>query len=64
MDNKELNKRLEKALEDYKADVSLVASDEYSKKPINEGEAFTIARDVFYLANDFREAIVEYLKTN
>jgi hypothetical protein len=60
----ELDKRLKKAIDDYRTDISTMVKDEYSHEPVTEGEMVSIVRDVFYLANDFREAIIEYLKSN
>ena len=61
MTKMELKKRLDDALEDYKADMNSFASDEYSKRPVTEGELAEYSKHVFYVLNSFKDAILDYL---
>lgn len=61
---KELDGALETALNNFKSEIKLTVSDEYGKNPITEGDAVEIAKQTFYVLDDFKDKLIEYLKTN
>lgn len=59
----ELEKKLDKALDDFSSEIRS-EYDDYSKTPANSGDIATIARQTFYTLDEFKKEIIKYLKSN
>lgn len=67
-DLKDLDKALIKSLEDYKAetifDIQTYNQSHKKGEYLDEYDLEEISRQVYYLMDDFRKSIIEYLKDN
>ena len=61
MTKKELEARLDQALENYQTDMQSIASDPYGKQPITEGQLYEASKHIFYALNTLKKEILEYL---
>ncbi len=61
MTKQELKAKLDGALKQFDENINLIAPDQYSKRPVAEGDLVEAMRQVDYVLSEFRNAILEYL---
>jgi hypothetical protein len=60
----ELDKALGESVASFQKEIELILNDcEYSREPLNKGDAVQIAKSVFYSLSAFQENIVSYLSS-
>lgn len=61
MTKAELKDELEQALQNFVDECKFVASDPYSKEPVTQGDLYESHKQVFYLLDRFKDALLNYL---
>lgn len=58
-----LENSLNEACKTYKDEINLIVDDEFSKRVVTEAELFGVAKQTFYLIDEFKAQILKYLST-
>lgn len=61
MTKAELKGELEQALQNFVNECKFVVSDPYSKEPVTQGDLHESHKQVFYLLDRFKDALLSYL---